>query len=463
MLLLQNVSRLHAGVSLGGGIIGCTTAYYLTRHPLYDPFQHAITIIEAAKIANGASSKAGGLLASWASPGNLAALSFDLHGQLATEHNGADLWGYRRVRCGQLTAVGRPPKKNENQRYHPEVEVYSEAEAEASSQSNSTIQLGKWWRRDQMSGSVLPDDLDWFKEDSAQSYEEFADTSSTAQVHPFQFTANIAKLAEQAGARIVIGTVEHVNCSDRESTSGDSAPLAACRDWSQKKVVSITYTDKVTTERRTIPAAAVVLAAGPWTPTLLPQLRMSPLRAHSISIKVKRPVSAYCLFTEITFRVPSQPATHGELSKSSSAKTVSPEIYSRPNNEVYICSQGDLNVPLPHPTEVVAVSARSCQEIIDAAASVSDDLASGHVTGRRACYLPTIEAGVTKDPLVGYSGLEGLLLATGHSCWGISNAPGTGKVISELIFDGEAHCIPVGNLDPRKIFLGKNAVNPHIL
>jgi glycine/D-amino acid oxidase-like deaminating enzyme len=400
--------------------------------------------VEAAKIANGASSKAGGLLASWASPGNIAALSFDLHYQLATEHNGAELWGYRRVRCGQLTAVGQPPM--ENRRPDPN----AEAEAEALSQSNSTIQLGKWWRRERMNASVLPDDLDWFRADSAQSYEEFADTSSTAQVHPLQFTATIAKLAEQAGARIIMGTVEHINCSDGDGASGDPTPLAACHDWSQKKVVSITYTDKTTTEKHTIPAATVVLAAGPWTPMLLPKLRMSPLRAHSISIKLKRPLSAYCLFTEITFRDSSRPVTRGALSKSSSAKTVSPEIYSRPNNEVYICSQGDLSVPLPPPTEVVAVSAQSCQEIIDAAASVSDELGNGQVTGRRACYLPTIEAGVSRDPLVGYTGLEGLLLATGHSCWGILNAPATGKVISELIFDGVVSCTQAGNLDPRK-------------
>ena len=49
----------------GGGIIGSCTAYYLTRHPLYDPQRDSITIIEASKIAAAASGKAGGLIASW--------------------------------------------------------------------------------------------------------------------------------------------------------------------------------------------------------------------------------------------------------------------------------------------------------------------------------------------------------------------------------------------------------------
>ena len=52
----------------GGGIIGCTTAYFLTRHPSYDPSRHNITLVEASKIAGGASGKAGGLLALWGMP-----------------------------------------------------------------------------------------------------------------------------------------------------------------------------------------------------------------------------------------------------------------------------------------------------------------------------------------------------------------------------------------------------------
>ena len=61
------------------GIIGCTTAYYLTRHPRFDSSIYSITIIEATKIANGASGNAGGLLASWAYSNKLAGLSFELH------------------------------------------------------------------------------------------------------------------------------------------------------------------------------------------------------------------------------------------------------------------------------------------------------------------------------------------------------------------------------------------------
>lgn len=419
----------------GGGIIGCTTAYYLTRHPRFEPSIHTVTILEASKIANGASGKAGGLLASWAYPSNIAGLSFDLHDQLAQEHNGSELWGYRRVRCGQLTAVGRQLAINRK----PELK------------SSSTIPLGKWWSSDRKAASVLPPDLNWFDVEAVRAYEEFADTKSTAQVHPVHFTNSMAKLAEQGGARIVLGTVEHIHCSSVNTTSEDPAPLASLQDPAQKKVVSLTYSDKATSKKRTIRASTVVVAAGPWTPTILPQVKMSPLRAHSVTLKLKQQVSAYCLFTEISLSESSRSPANPNPLDVSQAGRIAVEIYARPNNEVYICGQGDFNVPLPHPTDVVEVSSQSCQAIIDAAARVSDELRDGKVTGRRACYLPVMDAGVRSDPLIGHTHVEGLLLATGHGCWGILNAPATGKVITELIMDGEVSCIEVGNLDPRKI------------
>jgi len=418
-------------VIIGGGIIGCTIAYYLTRHPRFDPSLQSITVIEAARIANGASGKAGGLLASWAYPNDLAALSFDLHNQLAEEHNGVELWGYRRVHCGQLAAAGR--------------KLPGSGKLEG---SHSTISLGKWWSRDGKTASVLPDDLDWLNTETAQAYEALAGPKSTAQIHPLQFTTSIFRLAEARGAAIIMGQVEHINCHDVQSASGVPTPLTSFQDLTQKKVVSVTYTDKATSEMRTILTSTVVLAAGPWTPTLFPKVHMSPLRAHSVTIKVKKPVSAYCLFTNITISETTQSST---LSPAASSAILSAEIYGRPNNEVYICSQGDTNSPLPPPTQPVEVSAQASQEIIDAAACVSDILRQGQVTSRRACYLPTATTGTNSEPLVGHTIVDGLLLATRHSCWGILNAPATGKIISELIFDGSVSCVEAGNLDPRKI------------
>lgn len=50
-------------VIIGGGIVGSTSAYYLSRHPKFSPATHTITLLEATRIAGGAFGKAGGLLA----------------------------------------------------------------------------------------------------------------------------------------------------------------------------------------------------------------------------------------------------------------------------------------------------------------------------------------------------------------------------------------------------------------
>lgn len=74
----------------GGRIIGCISAYFLTRDPAYDPSKHTITLLEASKFAGGASGKAGGLLAFWAYPCFIVPLNYRLHAELAVEHVGEE-------------------------------------------------------------------------------------------------------------------------------------------------------------------------------------------------------------------------------------------------------------------------------------------------------------------------------------------------------------------------------------
>lgn len=50
-------------VLIGGGIIGVSSAYYLTQSAKYDQENTEIVIVEGSGIAAGASGKAGGLLA----------------------------------------------------------------------------------------------------------------------------------------------------------------------------------------------------------------------------------------------------------------------------------------------------------------------------------------------------------------------------------------------------------------
>jgi glycine/D-amino acid oxidase-like deaminating enzyme len=282
-----------------------------------------------------------------------------------------------------------------------------------------------------LTAAGLPKDLDWVAAESAKSYYEMGTPDNTAQVHPYQFTTAMAQLAEEKGANIVLGSVASI---DREGGA----------------VQSVTYQDKETSETTTIPATDVIIAAGPWTRSVYPPAPISAMRAHSVTIKSKTPISAYALFTEISL-----PPNFGRTntfvkSKSPHSKEVTPEIYARPGDEAYACGEGDTMVPLPKTTADVETDQSRCQDVIDYVSSISDELRDGEVTARQACYLPNVQA-ASGGPLIGETGVKGLLMAAGHTCWGIQNGPGTGKLISEFVFDGKAKSANIGSLDPRRV------------
>lgn len=346
-------------------------------------------------------------------------MSYRLHAELAKEHGGDERWGYRRIHCGQLAAKGRAlgaangkNGKNENG-------------DSVSLQKRSKEAIGT------MRAAGIPKDLDWFAAESVKDYDEMGGPDTTAQVHPYQFTTSMARLAEEKGVKVVLGSVTSI-------------------DRSSNAVRSVTYKDNETSETRTIPATDVVISAGPWTKSVYPPAPISALRAHSVTIRPSRPVSAYALFTDITLTSDFGRTNESVRSKRSHAKHVTPEIYARPNNEVYACGEGDTFVPLPKVTADVETDDSRCQEIIDYISSISDEMRDGEVTARQACYLPNVQA-ASGGPLIGETGVKGLLMAAGHTCWGIQNGPGTGKLISEFVFDGKAKSANIGNLDPRKV------------
>ena len=407
--------------------------------------------MEGTRIASAASGKAGGFLASWAYPSCIVPLSFSLHEQLAWEHGGEQRWGYRRVRCGQLTATGR------------ETAAGGAGTKAGPGREKSWISLGKRDTAPRRSreelATMLPADVDWLLSETVDAFEDISDVDCTAQVQPYLFTNCIAKLAEERGVKIVLGTVEDINYKEDagllEERTPPRRPLPLGKSFSGRVATSVTYRDNATSANCTIPASTIVLAAGPWTPNLFPWAPISSLRAHSVTIKLRKPLSSYCVFTEISTRsgnateTTSRDSPSSPTASSARTRTICPEILTRPNNEVYVCGHGDYNVPLPPAADEVQVSAQHCQELIDAAASISNDLRDGTVTSKRACYLPTVLPGLPGGPLLGPTGVEGLLLAAGHSCWGIQNAPATGKLISEIIFDGEARSADISSLDPR--------------
>ena len=71
------------------------------------------------------------------------------------------------------------------------------------------------------------------------------------------------------------------------------------------------------------------------------------------------------------------------------------------------------------------------------------------VLASQACHRPVTQDGL---PLIGaVPGLEGAFVATGHSVWGILNAPATGEAMAELIVDGAAGTVDLAPFDPARL------------
>lgn len=261
---------------------------------------------------------------------------------------------------------------------------------------------------------------------------------ATVQVQPYLFTNAVVQLAEERGASVILGSAQKINYttfhvpdtfdgevikiipnSERVADLQDDISIALSNGdcTTGTRVESVTYIEKSTGQTLTIPATTVVLAAGPWTPSLLPQAPVSAIRAHSITVKPQRELSAYCLFTQIhrsegngiesrEDNDESKPRSNSAIDESSPyngnkpgdvadataaggrQQIVTPEIYARPNKELYVCGQGDTDVPLPPLSEDVEISAHACQTLADAVACVlaNDVQPSVTITSRRACY-----------------------------------------------------------------------------
>jgi glycine/D-amino acid oxidase-like deaminating enzyme len=286
-------------VIIGGGIIGCTSAYYMTRHPSASSTK--ITLIEASKSgpAQGASGKAGGLVARWAYPTEIVDVSFDEHVKLAEEHNGKDRWGWRFVRCANWEGLG-------------EVVTTDVSESSKSLEKTRGLSGGRMHKAKK---KRLPKDLLWVKEELTDAYSPMAKEGETAQVHPYQFTRSMFQLAQERGLGYINGRAVSVRVDDG-------------------KVTGVEYIEQETRQTKKLPATHVVVAAGAWSPQLVHGLPISAIRAHSITVRPRQgaTIAPYVLFTEI--RDPE------------SGTSCSPEIYARPDNEVYACGPGD-ECPLP--------------------------------------------------------------------------------------------------------------------
>ena len=240
---------------------------------------------------------------------------------------------------------------------------------------------------------------------------ELGSQATTAQVTPARFTAALIEAARARGARIHAGVVEDV------AWHGDAA------------------SGVVTAGGEPLEGDAVVLAMGPWTGRLAGRLRLPTvygLKGYSVTLAAPD-VPAHALFVDY---------------RTADGRALEPEIFPRPDGEVYVCGMAD-PAPLPDSPEGVEVNENSCDTLARAAGRVSVALAAARITRRQACYRPVTDDGI---PLIGpVPGAPGVFVATGHGPWGILNAPATGLAMAELVADGAAKLVDLRPFDPARL------------
>ncbi|KAH9892280.1 FAD dependent oxidoreductase [Xylariomycetidae sp. FL2044] len=386
-------------IIIGAGVIGCCTAYYLTQHPSYHRDLHRVTIVEACAVASGSSGKGGGLIAAWAEPECLARTSFILHDELARKLDGARHWGYRRVTCaGCKVHVPSPRARRESQAcVPPEIRRAREG---------------------------VPTELQWIPPGSVMSYEPVGTTEDTAQCHPEQFTKALFNEACDAGAQLLRATVTRI-----ESTGSEI--IVHCTQSSNNSISKLIATD-------------VILAAGPWSSAIWPEASVGGARCHSIVVRPARSLSNNLLFMDIQ----SDPANADIFP--------TPEIYPRPDGTVYACEAADASHPLPSSAALAEAAEESCNRIWNSISMVSPELAQSERLTNQVCYQPVVMSeGRRKKlvgPFLGPSTLDSrVLVACGHDSWGISNAPATGKALSELVYEGVSRCADITSLSVEEV------------
>jgi glycine/D-amino acid oxidase-like deaminating enzyme len=234
---------------------------------------------------------------------------------------------------------------------------------------------------------------------------------TTAQVHPAAFTTTMMRAAEAQGA-----------------------------DWRIGRVAGLArHAGRVTgveVDGETIAGDAVIIAMGPWSilaSAWLPLAAVYGLKGHSLVFATGNAVPAAAAFLEY---------------REANGVVQTPEVFPRPNGTTYVCAISS-EAPLPIDPAEVAPDPGAIERLEKMCGEISPVLGRAKIVARQACYRPVTRDGL---PLIGHvPGVPGAYIATGHSVWGILNAPATGEALAELITEGAARTINLSPFDPDRL------------
>lgn len=236
---------------------------------------------------------------------------------------------------------------------------------------------------------------------------------TTALVEPRAFTTGLMSAARANGAELRLGTVTGMLRSASGAIGG------------------------VTLESgETVEGDGVVIALGPWSilaSRWLPLPAVYGFKGHSLVFRTGEAVPAEALFLEY---------------EEASGETLTPEIFARADGTVWACAVSSTASLPVDPCDVVGDE--GAHERLEALCrAVSPALAAAPIVARQACFRPVTEDGL---PLIGaVPGVANAWVATGHSVWGMLNAPATGEAMAELILDGATTHVELRHFAPGRL------------
>src|SRR5262249_6580689 len=127
---------------------------------------------------------------------------------------------------------------------------------------------------------------------------------------------------------------------------------------------------------------------------------------------------------------------------------LTPELFPRADGTTYVAFSS-VQDRLPPDPAAVHSDPEAIDQLEAVCEAVSPALARSRIVARQACYRPVAQDGL---PLIGkVPGIAGAYVATGHSVWGVLNAPATGEALAELIVDGAAGSTNLRPFDPVRL------------
>ncbi|PVI06210.1 FAD dependent oxidoreductase-like protein superfamily [Periconia macrospinosa] len=390
-------------VIIGAGIIGLSTAYYLSDSKTIPP--SSIHLVDASKeLLHCASGWAGGFLAAdWFAPSNasLGALSFKLHKDLSDRYNGRNTWGY----CLSTGFSATQPQDCEAAVGGSGEDWLADGTSRVqATDSKRSVRMGPEWLKRTEEGTV----------------EEISAQGTVAQIDPLRFCQWLLDQCLQRGVKIH-QPARVISVSKNEDGLFDGVRLS--EDGIEKE----------------LPCKRLVICSGAWSPkvfsSLFPKSKtripVFHLAGHSLLVKNQ------------FYKVEEKDSEVCHAVFATDTLGFSPEWFSRIGGELYLAGLNSTAIPLPDAEESVKVDPKAIEQMKQCAAEMlgAVDGKPMEVKREALCFRPVTASGrpiVCRIPEENLGGLKtqgggGVFIATGHGAWGISLAPGTGFVLSELI------------------------------